>query len=176
MVTVVRRKLLTAGPAVLLTLLTATEAHAHALSAECRLHGNQIEVQAYFDDDTPVRNAQVSVYGPARKEVARGRTDSQGRCTLPAPPPGTYEVIVDAGAGHRATLKITVPPRDSSSEDALLDPSPEAAPLISDGPTREEFTRFPWGNVVLGLGVIALGGLVLLGLVRRRKGEVERPL
>ncbi len=153
------------GLALLLVPLTARPAPAHALGAECKVRGDKVEVEAYYDDDTPARDAKVRVFDADNAEVAAGRTDVLGRWSFPLPRPGKYEVVVDAGAGHRCTQKITV----------RADPSAAAAPVVSDGPPREEFTRFPWLNLVLGIGLIGLVGLAVFGLFRRTKTITTDP-
>jgi hypothetical protein len=92
-----------------IALLTSSSAAAHNLGAECKLRGANVEVEAYFDDDSPARDAKVHVLDQEGKTVAQGRTDAQGRWTFSTPPPGRYRVAVDGGYGHLAEVKITVP-------------------------------------------------------------------
>jgi hypothetical protein len=135
----------------LLTLVTLaaylavpSAVRAHALGVECRLEGNRVAVEAFFDDDTPAPHALVRVLDAAGKEVVQGKTDAAGKWTFAAPQPGKYQVHVDAGAGHRVSREVTIPGEASGSRQ------------ISEGPSRQEFTEFPWLKVSLGLGTIAL--------------------
>ncbi len=141
---------------VFLALLASAAANhpalAHALGAECKLHGERVELEAYYDDDTPARDAKVRLLDADKKLLAEGRTDAQGRCALPAPQPGRYQVVVDAGAGHVTQLSITVPARDAM---------PAVAVSLGDGPKRRDFTRFPWIKVCLGLGIIGAAALTI---------------
>lgn len=162
-----------AALALLWTLVATCPVAAHAISGECRVRGHKVEVQAYFDDDAPAQNARVFVYDSQKKEVAQGRTDKEGRWTFSRPQPGKYEVVIDAGAGHRTTLKMAVSeeaPSAGSSGDSL--PS-ETTPVLSEGPTREEFTRFPWQNLGIGLLVIAAASLAVFALVRRKVSDAS---
>jgi hypothetical protein len=140
----------------LLFLVTAVApVCAHAFHATVRFRPGRVEVDAYYADDTPARDAAVTVRDRAGQVMAEGRTDDRGAWHFPAPPPGPYTVTVDAGAGHRKSVNITIP--------AVL-PSEPTGPaqdgvVISDGPTRDEFTRFPWGGVAAGLTVIVLAAL-----------------
>jgi nickel transport protein len=134
------------GLAVLGLLALAGPARAHALGAECKVVGGRVEVEAYYDDDTPARDAKVSVRDAAQKVIVEGRTDERGCWSFPQPAAGKYEVVVDAGAGHRATVKVTV----------TGDPPAGPPQVVSDGPTREEFTRTPWLKVAIGLAAIAV--------------------
>ncbi|HEY8505923.1 MAG TPA: carboxypeptidase-like regulatory domain-containing protein [Gemmataceae bacterium] len=151
-----------------LGLAGAGPALAHEVGAECTLRDGRVEVVAYFDDDTPARSAKVRVLDGRRETLAEGRTDEEGRWSFPAPPAGKYRVVVDAGAGHLAEVGVTVPPAVASPGVPGAAPRvPEEGRTVSDGPTREEFTSFPWREVILGLAVITLGGLILNRLARR---------
>src|SRR5262249_7881431 len=138
----------------LLTLALPRTASAHALGAECKVVGGRAEVTAYYDDDTPAIGARVRVLDAGKATVAEGSTDAQGRWTFPLPPPGAYQVVVDAGMGHLARVKVVVP-------------ATSAEGTLSTGPGREEFTRAPWLKVGIGLGAIGLFCLALW-LARRR--------
>ena len=150
-------------PAALLFLLAiAAPVHAHALGVSATFRNNRIEVEAYYSDDTPAHDAAVMVHDHAGRLVAEGRTDDQGKWQFPAPQPGPYTVVIDAGAGHRKSASIVVP--------AVLPPGPTGP--ISDGPSRAEFTRFPWLRMALGLAIIAALAAGWF-LVRRRPGHFK---
>ncbi len=151
-------------------------------------------VEAYYDDKTNARNAQVDVNGNDGKRLIQGRTDVAGRWAFPItrlPGPGEYEAVVDAGQGHVARTRFRIEPvvffreplqrlRTISGVTAelaearvpwfsLMNPG-EAKPTapISTGPTREAFTAFPWIKLAIGLGAIVVFS-VTLWLVRRRR-------
>src|SRR5262245_52630816 len=141
--------------ALVLSLVTGGRAAAHALGAECKLAGDRVHVEAFFDDDTPAPDARVRVADGQKSLVAEGHTNAQGRWSFARPAPGTYEVVVEAAGGHRARVPITVPADPSANGPS--EPQRETTPTtISEGPTRQEFTRFPWPKVALGLA--AIGG------------------
>jgi hypothetical protein len=141
--------------AVLLGLAAAGPACAHNLGATATLRGGHVEVEAYFSDDTPARDAKVMVHDAAGRFVATGRTDDRGHWSFPAPPPGVYELVVDAGGGHYKRLTVTI-------STTAADGTP-----VSGEPSREEFTRFPWGGVAAGLTVIVLLAVGLRAWRRR---------
>jgi nickel transport protein len=160
----------------LVTLLSARPAAAHGLGAEAKLKGNTAEVAAFFDDDTPAIGARVTVKDEAGKTVAEGKTDEKGRWAFPRPTAGKYRLTVDAGAGHRARVALTVPAAGVADSGAAPSGPADDGPCdccaaddgpVSDGPTREEFTRTRWGRIGLGLALIAaFAGAWVLG--RRR--------
>lgn len=122
---------------------------AHAPDFEWKQVGEKIEIEAFFDDNTPIRDAKVQILDDQRNILASGVTDVHGKCKLTAPNPGKYQLFLDAGAGHRKQRAITV--------DGLLpvDPGTGGSPPTS---RRDDLTRFPWERALMGLGVIALVG------------------
>ena len=149
-------------------LLTAGPVHAHRLNVVGTLKGDTVVIEAFFTDNTPARDAKVTVRDPHGKELAAGRTDDAGRWTFPAPAPGKYQVTCDAGEGHRKLVTITIPTPAALKP---ITPTPEEI-VVTGGPTREELTHFPWLRLLLG--VAAIGGLaVLLWLATRRRGATH---
>jgi nickel transport protein len=157
--------------AALLTAVGPGRASAHALGAEAKLKGDRVEVEAYFSDDTPARAASVTVTDEVARTVAEGKTDDAGRWQFPRPAGGQYRVSVDAGDGHKARVRLTIPPgpaavsTDSPGTDAPGSPADDET--VSDGPSRAEFTRMPWERIVIGLGAIALIAAVGWTALRR---------
>src|SRR5438067_1194458 len=108
--------------------------------AEIKVRGDRVEVEAFYDDDTPARNARVTVTDAAGNKIAEGLTDAQGRWSFSKPATGTITVIADAGAGHRYQADFDIPPNP-----------PTAAPTDDDqpirtGPSRAELTAIPWAR------------------------------
>jgi nickel transport protein len=174
--------------AVLVLLLAVRPMAAHSLGAECKVQGDRIKVEAYFDDDTAAADAYILVCNVAQKVVAEGRTDAKGVWSFAVPETGLYRITVDAGAGHRTTIRIKVPARTTEADltataasggcECCTTDGKAAVPMgavISEGPSRAEFTRLPWGKVTLGLTAIALMGLAWGGCrrwqSRRRSGD-----
>lgn len=144
--------------AVLLTVCVPNRVLAHALGVTCRLKGEVVEVEVYYEDDTPAANAKVRVRDAQYNDIATGRTDAQGVWSFSRPAPGTYRVSVDAGGGHRKLIRLTIP-----------EPTVAAPPASETGDRRETFTAFPWLGVLAGLAIIAAlaGGALLVGRLRR---------
>jgi nickel transport protein len=157
-----------AGLTLLWLLTLAGPASAHGLGAECRLVGQRVEVEAYYDDDSPAVNAKVAVRDSAQAVVAEGRTDAEGRWSCARPAAGRYEVTVDAGGGHRMKVPMTIPAETSRELSASAAEAPPTVERISEGPGREEFTRTPW--LKLGIGLAVIGGLAVAFVISRRIG------
>jgi prepilin-type N-terminal cleavage/methylation domain-containing protein len=167
--------------ALLFLCLAPAIASAHALGADCVLRGGRVELEAYYSDDTAAGHATVRVLDPADTVIANGHTDERGRWSFAAPPPGRYYVVVDAGAGHRARIRLIVPPgsqgasSSSSSTEEKCDCCEESdgtradtAMQISEGPTRRNFSAFPWSKIGLGFGILAALGFGSRLVLRRR--------
>lgn len=134
-------------------LLTTPWVFAHAVGLEVKQKGTQVTVEGFFDDDSPADDAKVVLEDANGQVVLEGKTDAKGVWTFMAPKPGQYKVKLDAGSGHRATKMLTI---------AEPTPTPTEAPpqTVSEGTTREEFTRTPWAKIGIGLAVILLGASV----------------
>lgn len=146
----------------------AADADAHALYIECKLRGDAVRVEAYFDDDTPAVGAKIVVRTKDGAEVARGAANDKGVFEFAKPAPGKYVVAADAGQGHRAEQPMTMPTAAALEKLGAFDlNAPEV--IVTPGPTRTERVRFPWLRTGLGLASIAgLAGALWLGL--RKKG------
>lgn len=157
-------------------LLAPLPVFAHGIIAECRLKGNQLHVEASFDDGIPARDAKVRVVDERDRSVASGRTNEQGVWTGDAPPAGRYLVIVDAGAGHRTKVPLTVPLQNTvgrSRDGVHQDLDTET--VISEGPDRRRFMESRWVKVGIGVGLIGLLGLLVRSGLRHWKSRIVPP-
>jgi hypothetical protein len=159
-------------------LLGHGAARAHDLGAQAKLHAGQVTLEAYYDDDTAASEAKVRVTDRSGNAVQTGTTNDKGLWIFPAPPPGKYRVVVDAGGGHRASIELIIPEGTSTGagEPATIPPA-EPKQTISSGPPREQFTQFPWLRLLMGLSVVAgLAWLTRWWLQTRPTVADERPL
>ncbi|MFO0879641.1 MAG: carboxypeptidase-like regulatory domain-containing protein [Gemmataceae bacterium] len=157
-----------------LMFLAPGEAWGHGMGAEARLKDGQIHIEGYFDDDTPAAEARIWVEDAEKKRIAEGRADARGRWSFPAPAPGRYRVTLDAGGGHQTTISITVP---ASTADGAPTPdgTTERPVRVSEGASREEFTRLPWKSLAAGLVLIGLAAWLLPRLLRRAPEKASGP-
>jgi hypothetical protein len=135
-----------------LAVLTPIPAWAHALRADYSIKDGTIQLEAYFDDDSPARNAQVLLQDDNQKTLTEGNTDAMGVCSLPTPPPGRYFLIVDAGMGHRYKQPIVIADEKVAQKTSVS----------ATENTRKEHTGFPFFKVSLGFGIIFLASLTYL--------------
>jgi hypothetical protein len=119
---------------------------------------NKLLVTASFDDGTPARDAKVSVVNADDGPISTGRTNVEGEWTCVAPPPGTYRVLVDAGAGHRARVRLTVPEPDGKTQDSAAHTSTNAY----------VFTWSRWVDAGVGIVIIGILALALRAFLRYR--------
>jgi len=128
--------------------------------ADCKVVGNQLRIEAFYQDDTPAQDAMVTVrLGDVI--VGQGRTDEKGVWTCPKPAAGTYTVRVES-TGHAATETIVIAEPEEGSN-----PSPVETNRDDSGSTdRTARTRTPWRNLTLGVGLV--GGACAVWLVTRR--------
>jgi len=132
--------------------------HAHSLGGECRIQGGRLQVQGVYSDRTSAAFASVRILDSQNKVIINDKLDDKGRKEFARLPPGSYVVILETD-GHSKRMPIRVPTENGY------------AGIISDGPTLEEFTAFPWAKVLIGLTTIA--GLAVAILVARR-GRANR--
>lgn len=153
------RRLVTA----MFVLLPVAAARAHDLGAEARLVAGHVLIEAYFDDDTPARDAKVTVTNADKQQIADGRTDSAGRWSFPAPGPGRYTATIDAGDGHKTIVAVTIPAqRDTTA-------------IVSDGPPRSEFTKPRWIGLGVGMLLIAVTAIISRMYLRSKAASTGKP-
>jgi hypothetical protein len=156
--------------AALIVLFMSSPASAHSLGAECRVREGRVIVEAYFSDNTAAQESEVTVSNSEKKIVARGQTNESGQWSFPLPPAGHYEVVVEAGMGHRAAVALNIEPKlvaHNSADDSV-------ATVVSEGPSRGEFTATPWFRLALGLGLIVLASAAIRWRLRARNHGFAR--
>jgi hypothetical protein len=163
------------GMVIFVLLVGTGELRAHGLGVGWKARDGRIHLTAFFDDDTTPRNALVLVRDAGKQTIAEGKTDKKGQWSFPTPKPGAYEVIVDAGGGHRASRQLIVRETGAldrttefSEHDSQDAPSSDVF-VLGGGDERSEFTAFPWLRLGIGLGAIAL--ISIAYLTARRLGR-----
>jgi hypothetical protein len=183
------RHVLAAVIALVGVCLSAAPAFAHKLLLDCRVKGDRLRVEAFYDDNTPAQQAKIAVENESQQVVSDGRTDGMGVWSCPVPGPGKY-IVRGESVGHAAKETVTIAatsPRTKTQENPFAERKPtmdnpssvsdKALPEESASPhsasSREEKTETPWQEIGIGLAVIGFfcGALYL---VRRRSNEAPR--
>lgn len=153
-------------------VLAPNPALAHGLDMETRFEKGKLIVSAFYDDDTDAVGARVQLVSGS-ETLASAKTDAKGRCTFEIPPAGKYQIVVDAGAGHRTEKAITIPanigrtPAADPSKREASKPRTDALPetskdVVGEGPSRVERAAYPWLKIGVGIGVIVLLALAFI--------------
>lgn len=142
-------------------LLSATSsAFAHRLHVDPKIVGAELRVEAYYDDDTPARDAKITIRA-GDVTVAEGRTDDKGVWTCPKPASGKYTVRAES-VGHAATESIDIGDVPAATETPTANES--------NSSQRVANTRTPWRNLAVGLGLL---GTVCVAWLFTRKAAVR---
>ena len=166
-------KSVTAAPALRIWVLAALAAAAatprlpaHRVLADALARDGALVIEAYFADDSPLRDARVAVADPDGAVVAEGRTDAGGVFRFAPQRAVDLLVVIDDGLGHRLEMRI---------------PAARIEPLIAEAPepsgdaviARSERGGLSWlgplwVRIVAGLGIIALLSAIAALVAARR--------
>lgn len=160
--------------AILTFLLTANPARAHRPRAESVvLADRQVQIDGWFDPGgDPMKGAKVQVFRPDQRLLVEGRLDDKGTFVFRFTEPEPLEVVVSAGAGHRASFVI---PREKLEQKTEGVPAP---PGEADArPTRDR--RIPWQeqlkDALIGIGfLLALAAFLLSWRNGRKLKSIEQ--
>jgi hypothetical protein len=144
----------------LVAILICASARAHDLSATARLERGRVLVEAYFDDNTAPRDAHITVADADGHIVSEGHTNEDGKWSFAAPPPGDYQLTIDAGGGHKKIVALTIPGAGGG--------------VISHTSPREEFTGTRWLGLGVGIFLIASFLIVVKLWGKRTRGNKPR--
>ena len=134
---------------VLLTLLVASEARAHRLNVDKSVKLVQkVRIESYFNDDSRPKQARIEVFrDDSPLPFLEGQLDDQGAFEFLAEAE-PLRVVVSAGEGHRAELRITPPVIDKT----------EPPPPI------EHKIFVPVAAIIAGISLVLAAGAFLLSL------------
>ncbi len=109
--------------AALTSLFVASSASAHRPRADYTVRADrQVQIDGWFDPgDSRMKGAKVQVFRPGQHLLAEGQMDDNGTFVFRFSQAEPLEVIVNAGAGHRATFTI---PREKLEQNSKAEPRP----------------------------------------------------
>lgn len=132
------------GALTLALFLTAAPALAHRVLVFDFAEGDNIQVEAKFVPDTPVRQGKILVLAaPDGRELLSGATDDQGKFSFRIPEAAAAErldlkIVVEAGLGHRGEWLLKaeayLPPPAAAPAPPAVPASP--APVTAAGAAR----------------------------------------
>ena len=143
-------------------LLFSANAAAHALHITAQYDGVAISGKAYYSDQTPAAETYVEAVKTGETEPAvYGKTDREGRFSLPFTQDGTFNVIIEGMEGHRAETTVQKMAATSMSNTDLQLLREEIAQLKD---------KIYWRDILGGIGYI-LGIFGIVALLKTRKGK-----
>lgn len=176
--------------ALIVLLLAAGEAHAHRLEAQAFVRPfGMVRIESWYETGDAPKGAKVEVFDAADAVLATGHLDGDGVWAFPYAGAGPLRIVVNAGAGHVATVRLKPEElaRGAAESRALgtwlacLTPTPSpwltaalmvdtaATPLSEPAPPLPPRATGPqWRNLALGLGVLAAVMFLALALRKRR--------
>lgn len=78
----------------------SSQVYAHKLNVFAFVEGNQVNVEGYFSDGIPARNAKITVTDKEGNLVYEGRADEKGQHQFQTPQQSELLIKIDAGLGH----------------------------------------------------------------------------
>lgn len=144
--------------AVAALLVSSPMAHAHRLAVQWQAAGQTLHLQATLDN-AGAAGAAVELRSSADTLLATARLDPEGRAQLPLTNlDGDVVVVVQAGPGHRRTLRLSAAdlragsaPRQSTS---IPEPVADTPPVLagsSDGTSGTVLRALVGLSFLLGL-------------------------
>jgi nickel transport protein len=132
---------------------------AHRLDAEATVRSfGRVQVEAWFETGDIPKSARVQVFRPDGRLLTEGKLDDQGIFTFTYIDAEPLRVVVDAGVGHRAEVKLKQADLERGAP-----PSGSAEVPHESGPDFE--------RLALGVGIlftVAFGALILQRVRRSR--------
>lgn len=109
--------------AALTLLFAARPAHAHNACADfVVLPDRQVQIDGWYDPGAaPMKGAKVHVFRPGQRLLVEGQLDENGSFVFRFTDAEPLEVIVNGGAGHRASFVI---PRAKLEQNTQVEPRP----------------------------------------------------
>jgi hypothetical protein len=159
--------LLPRGWAVAVLLSIPALACADVLEVDLGLEGNIVKVKAKHEDETPAKGVKVTLVDDKLQLVASGKINADGEWSWPAPAPGNYEVVLDAGPGEKEmrlpiqVKGVALPSPEPSADRVKCEHCPTAPQQpVGDADEGDENHGFPWLPTSVALGFIGSCGLI----------------
>lgn len=102
-----RRSLQVGILAVLMTFaLFHAPAYGHKVNLFAYVENGKIFTESYFPDGKPVEDGVVEVLDSKEQKIAEGKTDKEGKFSLPIPKKDDLTIVINASMGHKNTFQL----------------------------------------------------------------------
>ncbi len=88
------------------SFLMAVPAHAHKVNIFAYVENGKIFTESYFPDGKPVQDGTVQIFDSHQKKVAEGKTDKEGKFSVPVPEKDDLTIVINASMGHKNTFLL----------------------------------------------------------------------
>jgi len=148
--------------AVCAPLFFSVNVFAHALYISAQYEGSAVVGRAYYSDQTPAVETYVEVVKVGEEEpVVYGKTNTEGRFTIPLHQEGIFNVIIEGMEGHRAETQVTK---------NIVQPHATADIHILREEIDQLKNKLYFRDVIGGIGyIVGLFGLVALLKYKRKE-------
>lgn len=79
------------GIVVIAWALTESSALAHKLMVDCRVVGQELKIEVFYEDDSPADGAKIQLF-VGKAHLWTSKTDDEGRLILAVPEAGEYQI------------------------------------------------------------------------------------
>lgn len=131
----------------LLTIAPAP-ARAHKVTVFAWVEGDTVITQSKFAGGRSAKGARLEVYNRDGQKLLEGLSDDQGQFAFKAPLPEDLQIVLIAGAGHRAEWRVRADeftPAAAVAPSAAVEdgarPSSPPAPAVKHSPETVTLTR-----------------------------------
>ena len=86
--------------------LFQSPAYGHKVNIFAYAENGKIFTESYFPDGKPVEDGVIEVLDSQSQKVAEGKTDKEGKFSLPIPKKDDLTIVINASMGHRNTFLL----------------------------------------------------------------------
>jgi nickel transport protein len=87
-------------------ILLAAPVQAHKVNIFAYVENGKIFTESYFPDGKKVEGGTVLILDSQNQKIAEGKTDKEGKFSLPIPKKDDLTIVIDASMGHKNTFLL----------------------------------------------------------------------
>ena len=81
-------------------------AYGHKVNIFAYAENGKIFTESYFPDGKPVEGGAIEVLDSQSQRLAEGKTDKEGKFSLPIPKKDDLTIVINASMGHKNTFLL----------------------------------------------------------------------